>query len=89
MNKIKNIRDFYKNLSSNTRLLIRITSICVFSLLIISIYTYTATNNPYYYEFLSISEELLQVTKSVGVIGFIGTITIFSIEKKHQTNADE
>ena len=82
--KIKNMRTFYKTLGSNTRLAIRITLISIFTLLCISIYTYTATHNPFYYEILSISYDLLSVIKRVAAIGFVGTMILFGLEKNKQ-----
>ncbi len=81
--KIKNMRQFYRTLGSNTRLAIRITFISILTLLCIAVYTHTATSNPFYYEFLSICNDLLSVTKSVAVVGFLGTITVFGIEKNN------
>ncbi len=81
MQKIKNVRTFYQSLGSYTRLAIRITFICILTLLCVAVYTYTATSNPFYYEFLSICDDLLSVTKSVGVVGFVGTMIFAYIEK--------
>ena len=79
--RIKDVRTFYQGLGSYTRLIIRITFISFFTLITIAVYTYTATNNPFHYEFLSICDELLNVAKSVAVVGFVGTITLGYIEK--------
>lgn len=79
--RIKDVRNFYQDLGSYTRLIIRITFISFFTLITIAVYTYTATNNPFHYEFLSICDELLNVAKSVAVVGFVGTITLGYIEK--------
>lgn len=81
--KIKNMKLFYKTLGSNTRLAIRMTIISISTLLCISIYTYTATHNPFYYEILSISYDLLNVIKSVAAVGFIGTMILFGLEEKN------
>ena len=79
--RIKDVRNFYQDLGSYTRLIIRITFISFFTLISIAVYTYTATNSPFHYEFLSICDELLNVAKSVAVVGFVGTITLGYIEK--------
>ena len=79
--EFKNMRAVYQKLGSNTKLVIRITLICVITLLSLAIYTYTASDNPLYYEFLTICDELLNVTKSIAIIGFIGTLAFGYIEK--------
>ena len=79
--RIKDVSNFYQDLGSYTRLIIRITFISFFTLITIAVYTYTATNSPFHYEFLSICDELLNVAKSVAVVGFVGTITLGYIEK--------
>ena len=79
--RIKDVRNFYQDLGSYTRLIIRITFISFFTLISIAVYTYTATNSPFHYEFLSICDELLNVAKSVAVVGFVGFLMIGYIEK--------
>ena len=79
--RIKDVSNFYQDLGSYTRLIIRITFISFFTLITIAVYTYTATNNPFHYEFLSICDELLNVAKSVAVVGFVGFLMIGYIEK--------
>lgn len=78
--EIKNIRLFYKGLGSNTRLVIRVTLITVFTLLCTAIFTYSSTDHPLYYEFLSTCDELLNVTKSVAAVGFVGALGINCLE---------
>lgn len=85
--RIKDVRNFYQDLGSYTRLIIRITFISFFTLITIAVYTYTATNNPFHYEFLSICDELLNVAKSVAVVGFVGTLIFFRFEKISETNS--
>ncbi len=87
--KIKEVRTFYQCLGGYTRLIIRITFISVFTLIAIAVYTYTATSNPFHYEFLSICDELLNVAKSVAVVGFVGTLAVFRFEKISEKNSKE
>lgn len=80
--ELKNIKNFYRTLGSNTRLMIRITLISVICLTLTAIYAYTATDNPSHYELLRISDDLLEVTKSVAIIGLVGTLGFGYVEKE-------
>lgn len=80
--ELKDIKNFYRTLGSNTRLMIRITFISVICLTLTAIYAYTATDNPFHYELLRISDDLLEVTKSVAVIGLLGTLIFSYLEKE-------
>ncbi len=78
---IKKACDDYTKLGSNTRLIIRITTICVITLCILFIYCEKALNNPYYYELISLSEQLIPCARSFIGVGFLGIVTIGTIEK--------
>ncbi len=82
--QMKKLHGFYRTLGTNTRLVIRVTFISIITLLVISVYTYTSTNNPFYYEFLTICDELLNVTRSVAVVGFVGTLLFGYLERDNQ-----
>ncbi len=81
LERLQNIKNFYKTLGSNTKLMIRITFITVICLLLAAIYAYTATHTPFHFELLKISDDLLECTKSVAVIGFTGTLILNGLEK--------
>ena len=80
--KLNDIKKFYKTLGSNTRLMIRISVISVTVLIIMAIYSYTATYNENYYELLKIADDLLECTKSVAVTGFMGVLMCSYLENK-------
>lgn len=80
------MRLFYKELGSNTRFMVRVTLITIFTLLGVAIYTYTATSHPLYYEFLSICDELLSTARSVAVVGFAGVLGVYALEKRIMNN---
>ncbi len=86
INKIKNVKTFYRSLGSNTKLIIRITLICVITLILMSVYAYTATHSPFHYELLLICDDLLEVTKSVAVVGLLGTLMFSYLEREPEKN---
>ena len=82
---IKNIRSFYRTLGTNTRLAVRISFITVTCTLLTAIYAYTATDNPHYYNLLSISDDLLELTRTFAFIGFTGTLVVGYAEGNAET----
>lgn len=88
LTKFKNIRAFYRTWGTNTRLVIRITLITVVCTLLASVYAYTATFSPNHFDLLRISDDLLEMAKSVAGIGFIGTLVVGYGERKEKMNIE-
>lgn len=86
INEIKNIREFYRTLGSNTRLVIRISIITISCTLLAAIYAYTATHSPNYFNLLRISDDLLELTRALAFLGFACTLIVGYAEKKRDNN---
>jgi hypothetical protein len=79
--KIKSINIFYKQLGVKTQLIIKISLIIYISLLIVVLLSHFAIGLPQKYELLLISEDLINASKSIAIIGLLGTIIFHNIEK--------
>lgn len=77
---IKSIKSFYKKLGSNTKFIIRITSIAYICLVIAAIGANYAVGTDIHYELLSEIDGILSAAKSVIFIGFFGAVVFHKIE---------
>ena len=80
--ELKKKKNVDRTLGRNTLQMILITLISEICLTLTAIYAYTATDNPSHYELLRISDDLLEVTKSVAVVGLVGTLGFGYVEKE-------
>lgn len=79
--KIKNLNVFYKQLGSKTQFIIKTTLILHFSLLSVILTAHFGAGLPNQYDLLLISEDLIEVSRSVVFLGFLTTLLFNGIEK--------
>ena len=79
MIKINNIKELYKTLNRNTKHIIRITLTTTLTLVVLSVIAYTSNN----FELIKICDDILEASKSVMFIGFIGAL-FFEYIHKHK-----
>ena len=79
--KTKRLNAFYKQLGGKTQLIIKVSLIIYISLLIVVLLSHFATGLPQKYELLLISEDLINASKSIAIIGLLGAIIFHNIEK--------
>ena len=78
---IKDINNIYRNLHGGTKLIFRICMITFVVTVISAIYTHTLTHMNNYYNLLILSEDLLNVARSVIGIGALGVLISEILEK--------
>ena len=78
MIKINNIKELYKTLNRNTKHIIRITLTTTLTLVALSVIAYTSNN----FELIKICDDILEASKSVMFIGFIGALFFEYIHKR-------
>ncbi len=82
MNTIKKAWYDYRTLGTNTRFFIRIILILFFCIYFTGIYAYNATHLSNHYNLLLLCDILLEWTKSIPGIGFLGILIIGIAENK-------
>ena len=71
-------KELYKTLNRNTKHIIRITLITTLTLVALSVIAYTSNN----FELIKICDDILEASKSVMFIGFIGALFFEYIHKR-------
>ena len=79
--KTKRLNAFYKQLGGKTQLIIKISLILYLSLLFVVLLSHFAIGLPQQYNLLLLSDDLINASKSIAIIGLLGTLIFHNIEK--------